>query len=990
MTMNNMDSHTLRSLVIYLFSCLAISGALVGCGSGEVKKEQTLSSFEDKKIDIRPQDLPASTKKISEKDAQAWYEEFVKSTNNQELKAKALERLADIKLESQQNRQEQVQADVIAEKEATAKESAARSKEKAARAAIPSQEKQMSETAPSVSSHKLRSDGKDEATDNYAQVAKQYETLLARYPNKKGNDRILYQLARAYDLSGQMEKTLTVLNRLAKEYPRYPQIEEVQFRRGEILFSLKKFSDAASAYAEVMVNKDSTYYERALYKHGWSLFKQGKLEDALISYFQLLDLYFKEGKRQNGFSRSEEEVVRDTLRVVSLAFSFQDGPESIKVFTDKHGKRPYEYRIYERLSELYIEQERLGDAADSYKAFVENNPNDRHAPEFLVKVIDIYKQGGYAKALSQAKADLVTRYGASKFYWNRQDKSLFQELAPSLKENLIDLAGHYHALGQKTKKENHFQVAEHWYREYVNSFPGEAKTAEMNFLLAEVLNELKRYGDAAAEYEKTAYQYKRHEKSAEAGYASILAYEKVAAGMTGAEKNAQRIATVKTSLKFADTFPADPRSPDVVLKAAEELLDMKKYGDASIIAQRITSATDKKSETLKPAAWAIIATAEFEMGHHENAELATLQRLNTIGKDDKDRKVYVERLAAAIYKQGEAAREKGKLAEAANHFLRIEKVAPSASIIPTAMYDAAAVLVQANDWKAAIPVLQGFIKLYPNHKFNKGAVEKLAVAQEKENDWGAAAKTYEKIYQEEQDVNKKQALLWQTAEYYQKAKNDNEALKIYKVYVSTFTQPLEQAIEARQRIADIYKAQKQIDSRHYWLKEIVKANEGKETTERTQFLAAMASMELAEPKYTEYTRVKLVQPLKKNLKIKKDLLKETIDAYTKAASYGVAEITTASTFKIAEVYNEFSKGLYKSERPKGLSDTELEQYDLLLEEQAYPFEEKAIEIHETNAERVVKGIYDEWVKKSFTALEKLNPVRYAKSEKSETFTSVMN
>lgn len=976
-----------------LFTTLTVCLLAVqfACSSEPIKKEQTLGSFDEKKIDIRPQDLPASTKKISEKDAQAWYEEFAKSTNNQELKAKALERLADIKLENQQTQQENFQADVIAEKEASSKESAARSKEQAARKAIPSKEKQLSESAPTVSSQKLKQESQDDSLDNYAQVAQQYETLLKRYPNKKGNDRILYQLARAYDLSGQPDKTLKVMSQLVKEYPRFGQIEEVQFRRGEILFSLKNYAGAVDAYADVMVNKDSPYYERALYKHGWSLFKQGKTEPALISYFQLLDIYFKEGKRSTGFSRSEEEVVRDTLRVVGLAFSFQDGPESISKFTSKYGKRKYEYRIYERLSELYIEQERYGDAADSYKAFVENNPNDRVAPSFLVKVIDIYKRGGYAKALSQAKADYVTRYGASKYFWERQDKALFQEMAPSLKENLEDLAQHYHSLGQKTKKENHYQVAEHWYREYVNSFPGEEKTASMNFLLAEVLNELKKYQEAAIEYDKTAYQYKRHEKSAEAGYAAILAYEKVNAGLAaGVEKDTKRIATVKSSLKFADTFPDDQRTPVVLLKAAEELLDMKKYGDASIVAQRITSAKDKKSLTMKPAAWAIIATAEFEMKHYENAELATMQRMNTMDKDDKDRQVYVERLAAAIYKQGEAARDKGNLKDAASLFMKIGSVAPTASIIPNAMYDAAAVLVQASDWPSAIPVLQGFIKAYPNHEFAKGAVEKLAVAQEKQNDWGAAAKTYERIYQEEPDPKKKQALLWQTAEYYQKAKNDNEAVKVYKVYVSTFAEPLEQAIEARQRIADIYKTQNQIDSRHYWLSEIVKVNEGKGSTERTQYLAAMASMELAEPKYAAYAKVQLVQPLKKNLKIKKDLLKETIDAYTKAASYGVAEITTASTFKIAEIYNEFSKGLFKSERPKGLSEAELEQYNILLEEQAYPFEEKAIEIHETNVERVIKGIYDEWVKKSFTVLQKLKPVTYAKSEKSEDFTTVLN
>jgi len=61
----------------------------------------------------------------------------------------------------------------------------------------------------------------------------------------------------------------------------------------------------------------------------------------------------------------------------------------------------------------------------------------------------------------------------------------------------------------------------------------------------------------------------------------------------------------------------------------------------------------------------------------------------------------------------------------------------------------------------------------------------------------------------------------------------------------------------------------------------------------------------------------------------------------------------------------------------------LEQYNVLLEEQAYPFEEKAIEIHEINTRRVNKGIYDQWVKNSFAALSKLRPVRYAKNEKGE-------
>ncbi len=53
---------------------------------------------------------------------------------------------------------------------------------------------------------------------------------------------------------------------------------------------------------------------------------------------------------------------------------------------------------------------------------------------------------------------------------------------------------------------------------------------------------------------------------------------------------------------------------------------------------------------------------------------------------------------------------------------------------------------------------------------------------------------------------------------------------------------------------------------------------------------------------------------------------------------------------------------------------------MLLEEQAFPFEEKAIEIHEANARRAAEGVYDEWVQKSYTALAELKPARYARTE----------
>jgi Flp pilus assembly protein TadD len=69
-----------------------------------------------------------------------------------------------------------------------------------------------------------------------------------------------------------------------------------------------------------------------------------------------------------------------------------------------------------------------------------------------------------------------------------------------------------------------------------------------------------------------------------------------------------------------------------------------------------------------------------------------------------------------------------------------------------------------------------------------------------------------------------------------------------------------------------------------------------------------------------------------------------------------------------------------SERPAKLSADEREQFDALLEEQAFPFEEQAIAIHEANAKRTLDGVYDDSVRRSYQALAEMSPARYAKTE----------
>ena len=164
---------------------------------------------------------------------------------------------------------------------------------------------------------------------------------------------------------------------------------------------------------------------------------------------------------------------------------------------------------------------------------------------------------------------------------------------------------------------------------------------------------------------------------------------------------------------------------------------------------------------------------------------------------------------------------------------------------------------------------------------------------------------------------------------------------------------------------------------------------GAARTERSKYLAAKAMLKFAEPAGYAFNSVRLTEPLKKSLPLKKESMERALDAYGRAAQYGVAEVTTAATFAMAELYRTLAKDLMESERPRNMGAEELEQYDILLEEQAFPFEEKAIEIHEANAARAREGVYDEWVQKSFDALAKLKPARYAKAEIGAEFVREM-
>jgi TolA-binding protein len=599
-----------------------------------------------------------------------------------------------------------------------------------------------------------------------------------------------------------------------------------------------------------------------------------------------------------------------------------------------------------------------------------------------MRVIETYRQGKFPTLVLQGKKDFVDRYNLQSNYWQHHDPAASEQVMGFLKVTMTDLSKHYHALAQKHRKPADYAEATHWYRSYLGSFPKDKAAPGMNFLLAELLFESGQYAAASEEYVITAYNYTAHDKAADAGYASVLARAKHETTLKGAAQRAWHEQSIENALRFATGFPEHGQSLAVMTKSAEQLLAIN-HNQRAIEVSRFVIDHEAATDTQQRVAWTVQAHAYFDLVDYLHAEQAYQQVLQRTRPDDKSKTEITERLAASIYKQGEAAQAAGDTQAAVGHFQRVRHAAPAASIVATAEYDAAAGLMQLQDWAAAAGTLQQFRQTFPDDPRQAEVTRRLATAYLSARQPLQAATEFERIGRNNADVSLRKDALWQAAELYAQAGHPAQSTGMYTEYIQQFPQPYEAAIEARHRVAEQHKVAGAISEYHRWLSEIINTDRkaGNGRTDRTRYLAARAQLTLATVQYSRYTTVKLKLPLKKSLDTKKRMMQEALQQFEQAAAYEVAEVTTAAAFHTAQIYANLAEALMQSERPKNLDAEALEQYSILLEDQAYPFEEQAIALHETNAARVDAGHYDAWIEQSLQELAKLMPAQYAKQER---------
>ncbi|MDT0595027.1 tetratricopeptide repeat protein [Glaciecola petra] len=937
-----------------------------------------------------------------------------------------------------------------------------------------------------------------DAISDYKLVLEQHSIIaptlgLALTPEQQALNRkqmdAMYQLTRALDLSAQPDESVKVAKQFLttfniEQFNVTPYHLELYFRIGEYYFNRQRFSEAVGYYSQVVsygnagAQYQTNFYAISAYMLGWSHFKLDDYANAMEGFATMLDASISQINRIDSMklddlpiTKGELRLVKDSIRVMALTFSYQGNAEAIQDFFTGFGNREYEQLIYNELAQQHLDNDRFQDSADVLVAFANEYPVHPRAVEFYIRHIDAFVLGDFPARVLLAKDSFVQTYSLGNYgkgVVQSLDTPIGRDAAPYLREYIKQLAQTEHSIaqgidailaarantssdqrapnsgfvGEQIDQEQSvgwkladaqdlqelsnqaYSKAKDYYENFIATFSPDPEVAELRFYLGEAHFALAEYIQAIEVFETYAYFDSPNPKAVEAAYAALLAYENLPA-MTPKEMEMATASTIKyqvplfpqqlSQARFIETFGEDERAPVVALTLMQDLFKQTNYIPAQKWAKWLLDAASDtgfasiSTETVT-SAMLVMAHSHFAMEGFAAAEQAYRELLVRLPDTDERKVGLSDRLAASLYKQAENLlvtagldtatlqtrniTSKAQLTDLQIATLEqgvelLQKVVtdtPLSEFRLAAHYDSAVYYSLLENWPLAIAGFIDFRSRYPEHPLSQGIEDQLYYAYEQTQDWPKAAAILMTKYNQAPNTETGRLALYRAAEYYEKAGDRSESLDKFRAYAHKYPRPLADANEARFTLSEFYLESGEDSKRRFWLNKLVQAQEQVMNSEpalsspRSVYLASMAAMVFANDADNAFTKIKLSQPLAQSLQRKQSALKKAIQEYDRVMAFGSKEYVTAANYKLANLYLTLADDLMNSDRPADLSALELSQYEILLEEQAYPFEETAIDLHENNITRIQSGLYDDWIKQSFGVLKNVMPGRYNKPE----------
>ncbi|MFT7338527.1 MAG: tetratricopeptide (TPR) repeat protein [Marinobacter maritimus] len=830
-----------------------------------------------------------------------------------------------------------------------------------------------------------------EEAEVYQQAIQSYESILQRGAFGGRLDELLYQMAKAYALTGQNDASAKRLQQLVGLYPESPLVPEARFRIAESAFAAGNYVEAEAGYRELVDGKgDAGELEnKARYMLGWTLFKQGPQawERAGRRFVAVLDESLPDAGSLDEVPESSVDSIDDTLRILALMASRRSGADTLINWLQPEDRtllRPWTPLVFDRLADLYAVQGNAEASVATNRAFVEAFPEHPQRAAFMGQVVDVLNGAGKPDKARIAMGDYISLFARQGEFGSLEP--IYRKKWREFSRFLADF--HYSEGSSDTDTpKRHFAIA----AEYYEGLASRSDDAGEFFRLAGdawlQVAQVEEPSRALRNFRKAGYDVPQYEHRADAAWAAVALVRAEISGEVAASEYGSGLEDLAAEAdRFTEHYASDPRGPGLLADLAGRWLEAGNNNHALGYAARAVKHPQATPET-RYAGWVVTANVRgnrAEYGLSERALRETLELTSGPSATDAmkhEASNHRQQLATAIYRQGEQAAASGQTAIAVAHFQRIETVLPGSSTAIKGRFDAANTLLRASEWQPAIKELDRFRTDYPRDALTPEISEKLVWAYTSSGQPALAARELMSMANNPGGrPSQGQERIWgyrlRAAELFHAAEVYEQRNALYGNYLATGSVAKDADEHIRLQTMRHRLIETGSDAAR-WRAELVSAElESSWHSEQTLQWAARGSLVMGAEAAAEFAGIMLSIPLETSLERKQLAMEKAQTHFRNAESLGGSVVLPESMFRRAELHRTMARDLMASTAPVELNELEQMQYRMLLEEEAYPFEERAIALHSDNHQRITTGGFNVWIEKSLGVLVELHPGRY--------------
>ncbi|MCG8423301.1 MAG: tetratricopeptide repeat protein [Proteobacteria bacterium] len=568
-------------------------------------------------------------------------------------------------------------------------------------------------------------------------------------------DMALYYYAYTLQNAKYASEARKILHRLIKDYPNSKFIPEAYLVFADYYFAQNSLANAERFYDKVLQFPKSSVYDFALYKKGWVYLNLKQAQDALETFFNVVERTRRKKKLQNLNRAAKKDFVRAYAEIGKPQRAF-------KAF--KRVDQNYAFDMLQILGDIYLEQGKAPKAIYTFRELIRVDRKHKHVCDWQYNISHAMLTVGNQDQKVQSIENLVKLYVTYKERGILPEENLIEcgENAEAMNSEMAKL---WHNEALKTLNTETLAYVDKLYQLYLKSFPQSREYATMQYYYAELMwsrAENEKAERLAAElWEQAAVAFTDVVKSGklkgemlkQAAYAAVLGWKNALA--VDPRTNAPPVETDDKSdrlpppkeiaprqMKMIAAFDVyidyikDPKDEELVLmkflkariywrynhfdKAIPLFEDVVKNhldhetGEASanLLLDTLNRA-QRYDEMLKWVDW-LIGKKDFLADREDLAERLTLLKRQSMRKS-------AEKLEKVAKDSGDFS----KYVDCGSKYLEIYNNNPEADDADVVLYNAGVCFEQGRSISAAIRMFNSLSKLFPDSKQTQRAIVRL-------------------------------------------------------------------------------------------------------------------------------------------------------------------------------------------------------------------------------------------------------------------------